>query len=453
MPYLIIFTVIIVMILFTALYVAAEFATASARRSRLQQMADDGNRLAQMMLPIVENPENLDTYIAACQLGITASTLLLGFYGQATLGSRLAPLVAEVTGVSADAATSISTTAILLVLTVVGVLLGELVPKNAGIRYPEQMAVYTVVPMRWSMAIFRPLIWVFNGSGRMILRMMGVNPIAEHAHVHDPDEIRLLVRESEAGGVLGREERQLLENTLSLSSMTVRQVMIPRTRMFSTSVDTPPAELLALLANSPHSRVPLYTGTVDNIVGVVHLLDLLCLRLDDEGTLQAAGAGPQSLADFMHPVTFVPEHVPVDELFAQLQRERHHMAIVLDEYGGTAGLVAMEDLVEEIFGEIQDEFDAELPLIRSTDDGRIHVRGDMAVEDLNQMLDLVLPTDEVDSMGGLVVAEMGRLPDVNEEISVGSVVMRVDEMERNSVVLISFPATDEQLVRLQEALS
>ncbi|MBP8125866.1 MAG: HlyC/CorC family transporter [Caldilineaceae bacterium] len=453
MPYLIIFTVIIVMILFTALYVAAEFATASARRSRLQEMAEGGSRLAQMMLPIVENPENLDTYIAACQLGITASTLLLGFYGQATLGSRLAPLVAEVTGVSADAATSISTTAILLVLTVVGVLLGELVPKNAGIRYPEQMAVYTVIPMRWSMAIFRPLIWFFNGSGRLILRMIGVNPIAEHSHVHDPDEIRLLVQESGAGGVLGRDERQLLENALNLGSLTVRQVMIPRTRMFSAPVETPPAQLLALLSNSPHSRAPLYTGSVDNIVGVVHLLDLLCLRLDPQGNLQTAGDGPQSLADFMHPVTFVPEHVPVDEVFARLQKERHHMAIVLDEYGGTAGLVALEDLVEEIFGEIQDEFDTETPLIQPTDDGRIQVRGDMGVEQLNDLLDLVLPTDEVDTVGGLVVAEMGRLLAIGEEVEVGGLIMRVDEMERNSVVLVSFPATDDQQARLQEALS
>ncbi len=452
MPYLVIFTIVTLLIMFNALYVAAEFATASARRSRLQQMAGEGSRPAQMMLPIVESPVRLDTYIAACQLGITASTLLLGFYGQASLGGRLTPVLVQLTGISAEAANSISTTAILLVLTVVQVLLGELVPKNVGIRYPEQMAVYTVLPMRWSMAIFRPLIWFFNGSGRLILRTIGVNPIAEHTHIHDTDDIRLLVQESEAGGLLGREERQLLENTLNLGRLTVRQVMIPRTRMFSASVDTPPAELLALLANSPHSRVPLYTGSVDNIVGVVHLLDLLCLRLDAQGDLQTAGDGPQSLADFMHPVTFVPEHVPVDEVFARLQKERHHMAIVLDEYGGTAGLVALEDLVEEIFGEIQDEFDTETPLIQPTDDGRIQVRGDMGVEQLNDLLDLVLPTEEVDTVGGLVVAEMGRLLAIGEEVAVAGIVMRVDEMDRNSVVLVSFPATDDQQARLQEAL-
>ena len=452
MPYLTIFAVIVLLILINALYVAAEFATASARRSRLQQMADEGQRMAQLMLPIVEHPEKLDTYIAACQLGITASTLILGFYGQTTLGDRVAPWVMQWTGVSMDVALSISATAILLVLTVVQVLMGELVPKNVGIRYPEQMAIYTVLPMRWSMALFRPLIWFFNGSGRLLLRSMGVNPIAEHTHVHDPDEIRLLVQESGAGGVLGREERQLLENTLSLGRQTVRQVMIPRTRMLAAPMETPAAEMFSLLTNSPHSRLPLYVGTVDNIMGTVHILDLLCLCLDAEGNLHDPQVSPKTVAQIMHKVTYVPEHVPVDEVFSRLQQERHQLAIVLDEYGGTAGMVALEDLVEEIFGEIQDEFDMEVPQIGVTKDGRIQVRGDMAVEQLNHLLDLILPTDEVDSVGGLVAAEMGRLPEIGEEVTVGDIAMRVDEMDRNSVVLVSFPATDEQRQRLQEAL-
>lgn len=451
MTYVIIFTVITLMILATALYVAAEFATASARRSRLQQMASEGSRMAQLMLPIVEDPAKLDTYIAACQLGITASTLLLGFYGQAALGDEVAALVVDLSGISPDAATSIASTVILLVLTVFGVLLGELVPKNVGIRYPETLASYTVLPMRWSMALFRPLIWFFNGSGRLILRMMGVNPIAEHAHIHDPDEIRLLVQESGAGGVLGREERQLLENTLNLRRQTVRQVMIPRTRMIAAPVGTPPADLLALLANSPHSRLPLFEGSTDNIVGVVHLLDLLCLRLDGGNNLHpVAEVGPGDVTAVMHPVSFVPENVPVYEVFARLQQEHHHMAIVLDEYGGTAGLVALEDLVEEIFGEIRDEFDTEAPLIQAQEDGRIQVRGDMLVEEFNETLNAHLPKDDADTVGGLVLSEMGHVPEVGETVHIATIAMRVDLMDHNSVALVSFQADDDQLQQLKE---
>ena len=454
MSYLFIFTVITLMILTTALYVAAEFATASARRSRLQQMAGDGSRMAQLMLPIVEDPAKLDTYIAACQLGITASTLLLGFYGQATLGDQTAALVVNLTGISPDAASSISATLILLVLTIFGVLLGELVPKNVGIRYPETLATYTVLPMRWSMALFRPLIWFFNGSGRLILRMMGVNPIAEHAHIHDPDEIRLLVQESEAGGVLGREERQLLENTLNLRRQTVRQVMIPRTRMVAAPVDTPPKELLTLLANSPHSRLPLFLGSTDNIVGVVHLLDLLCMRLEGDGSLRAVddqGLATE-IAAVMHPVSFVPEHVPVYEVFSRLQKSHHHMAIVLDEYGGTAGLVALEDLVEEIFGEIQDEFDTELPLIQVVDENRIQMRGDLLVEEFNELLGVHLPTDDADTLGGLMLSNIGHVPSVGEEMFIVELLMRVDKMDRNSVALVSFKANAEQLHHLEGAV-
>jgi len=454
MTYLFIFTVITLMILATALYVAAEFATASARRSRLQQMASDGSRMAKLMLPIVEDPAKLDTYIAACQLGITASTLLLGFYGQAALGDDVAALVVDWTGVSPEASVSIAATGILLVLTVFGVLLGELVPKNVGIRYPEALATYTVLPMRWSMALFRPLIWFFNGSGRLILRMMGVNPIAEHTHIHDPDEIRLLVQESGAGGVLGREERQLLENTLDLRRQTVRQVMIPRTRMMAAPVDTPPAELLSMLANSPHSRMPLFDGSTDNIVGVVHLLDLLCMRLEDGESLRPVEAQVESGAatTVMHPVSFVPEHVPVYEVFSRLQQEHHHMAIVLDEYGGTAGLVALEDLVEEIFGEIQDEFDTEAPLVQVMDDGRIQVRGDLLVAEFNDLMQVHLPKDDAGTVGGLVLSEFGHVPEVGEEAFIGGISLRVDGMEHNSVALISFDANKEQIQRVAEVI-
>ena len=272
------FAVIIILLLFNALYVAAEFATLSSRRSRLSQLSDEGNRFARMVLPIVEDPAKLDNYIAACQIGITISSLVLGFYAQAALSPVISPWLEELGGMAPAAAASLSATIVLLVLTGFQVIFGELVPKNIGVQYPERLALSTAVPLRWSMILFSPLSWLFNGSGRMVLRLFGVEATSEHVHVHSPEEIAILVEESGAGGVLDTQERRLIENTLWMRRTTVRQLMVPRTSVLAAPVERPCDELFDLLATSPFSRLPLYEKSIDNILGVVHLKDLLCLR-------------------------------------------------------------------------------------------------------------------------------------------------------------------------------
>ena len=272
------FAVIITLLLFNALYVAAEFATLSSRRSRLAQLSDEGNRFARMVLPIVEDPAKLDNYIATCQIGITVSSLVLGFYAQAALSPVIAPWLAALGGLAPAAAASLSATIVLLVLTGFQVVFGELVPKNIGVQYPERLALSTAVPLRWSMLLFSPLSWLFNGSGRLVLRLFGIEPTSEHVHVHSPEEIAILVEESGAGGVLDTQERRLIENTLWMRRTTVRQLMVPRTRVLAAPVERPCDELFSLLATSPFSRLPLYDKSIDNILGVVHLKDLLCLR-------------------------------------------------------------------------------------------------------------------------------------------------------------------------------
>lgn len=439
MSWLLILFIIILLIALNALYVAAEFSTASSRRSRLAQLADEGSTLARQVLPIVEKPVQLDTYIAACQIGITISSLALGFYGQSALSPPLASILESLGIDSGVASASISATLILIVLTVVQVLLGELVPKNIGIRYPEQLAMATVTPMRWFITIFRPLIWIFNGSGRLILRLIGVEPIAEHAHVHAPEEIRLLVQESGAGGLLNKEERQLLENTLEFRGQTVRQVMIPRTRIFAAPVTTPPDELFTTLARSPHSRMLLYQENLDHVEGTIHLLDLFSVSNDFSG---------HTTQELMHPVCFIPETLAVDRAFSRLQKARQHVAVALDEYGGTAGLVAMEDLIEEIVGDIQDEFDEDQPAIQRLTPDRVRVAGDVPVAFLNECLDLYLPSGEIETLGGLVLAAEGRVPAVGDVILVGELAVQVEAMRHNSVLAVSFSLPPEQLDRL-----
>ncbi len=440
MAFLIVLSITTLLIGINGLYVAAEFSTVSTRRSRLSQLAADGNSLAQSLQPIVDNPSLLDRYIATCQLGITISSLLLGFYAQSGAAAYLEPQLVRLGIFSAAVAQSITATGLLLLFTILQAVLGELVPKNIAIREPERLALVTSVPTRWSMALFRPLVWFFNGSGMFLMRLFKLSVEAEHTHVHAPEEILMLVEESEAGGLLHQEERRLLANTLQMREILIRQVMIPRTRLMVASVDAPCDSLLSQLAASSYSRLPLYEGSIDNIVGVVHLKDLFCLlQLTDQQDVRAV----------MRPVLFVPETMRVEQVLAQLQRDHHYVAVVLDEFGGTAGMVTLKDLVEEIFGEFKDEFDLPVSQFRLTEDGRLRVRGDVSIRDLNDWLDLLLAHGDVDTIGGLVLSELGRIPAPDDEVVVQNIRFRVEVMEGNAINVVSLALNTEQAQRIK----
>ncbi len=446
---LIVLAVVALLIGINGFFVAAEFSAVSVSRPRLAQLANDGNSLARYVLTVIENHHTLDTYIAACQLGITLSSLILGFYGQAQLLALFAPQIANLAPNIQAIINPISATIILLLLTILQVVLGELVPKNVGLQYPEKLAIVTAPAMRWSVTLFRPLIWFFNGSGQLILRLMGYNAVSEHAHLHSPEEILILVEESGAGGVLDAEERRLLVNTLQLRKLTARKIMIPRTFMLTASVDKDVDELFSLLATSPYSRLPVYEGSVDTIVGVIHLKDLLQVIYDRQiGKITSPNVNPRRI---MHPLIHVPDSAPVEEVMDMMQRRHVNLAIVINEYGGTAGMITFEDLVEEIFGEFQDEFDVENPLLELRPNNRARVRGDLLIEDLNETLDLDLPTTDVDTMGGLILTTIGHIPHPGDIALVGELPLRVDRVVGNSPVAISFPVTPDQAARLRQS--
>ncbi len=443
-----IFAVVIFLILVNGVYVAAEFATVSSSRPRLAQLADEGNPHAQYMLRVTESPHALDTYIAACQLGITLSSLILGFFGQSQIIKLFEPYFSRLDEFTQVAARSAAATVILLTLTMLQVVLGELMPKNIGIQFPERLALATAPVMRWSVLLFHPLILLFNGSGRLLLRLLGRPAVAESARIHTPEEILILVEESSAGGLLDPDERRLLVNTLQLRNLTARKVMIPRTHMLAASVDEPCDRLLHLLAASPYSRLPLYEETIDSIVGVIHVKDLLIAHHAHRahGTNGGAAISARTL---MHPVLHVPDSAPVETVMDTMQRRHVHMAIVVDEYGGTAGMITFEDLVEEIIGEFQDEFDQENPPIELRPNNRLRVRGDVQLTDLNETLDFDFPTDVADTIGGLVFSTIGQIPNAGDIAVVGGLPIRVDRVVNNSVASVSFPVTAEQAERIR----
>lgn len=444
MDVLIVIAVVVVLITLNGIFVAAEIGTIGARRARISQAASEGNRMARLLLPILESPHLLDSYIAACQLGITLSSLVLGFYGQAAITPLVEPWLGNLGFISQAASVSIAATGVLVVLTVIQVALSELAPKSVGIQYPEQTALFMILPVRWSMALMRPLIWFFNGSGRFFLRLLGMPAVSEGIHVHAPEEILMLVQESSRGGLLEFSEKRLLENTLQLRQRPVRRVMVPRTQLLAAPVDATCDELFSILAASTYSRMPLYSGSIDNIVGIVHLKDLLCLRIKGEG-----GANVEQI---MRVPPYVPDSVPVEDVFGMLQKGHFHMAVVIDEYGGTAGLVAFEDLIEEIFGEIQDEFDSEDNEVRIAPDERIVLDGDTSLDRLEQFLGREFPSDDVDTIGGMIVAELGAIPTPGDEVELNQIVFRVEEVNGYAVSQVSLRVSPEQMETIEEAL-
>jgi CBS domain containing-hemolysin-like protein len=436
-------TVLIIafLIFLNALYVAGEFSVVSSRRARLSKLAEEGHRMAGTILHMIEDPRRLDGFVATCQLGITLSSLILGFYGQSQLAPLVAPYFVEWGSFSVIAAQSISLTVVLLFLTGLQVLLGELVPKNIGIQNPERLAVLTAIPIGWSMIVFRPLIWFFNGSGQVLMRLFGHEVAAEHLHIHAPEEIVMLVEESSRAGVLRKEERRLLKNALQLRDSKVREVMIPRPHMLTAPDLHDCDELFGILVDSPHSRLPIYRGSIDNIVGVVHLKDLLCLT----------GEARRNVSQIIKPVPFVPETTPVKTVFSLLQRRHLQVAIVLDEFGGTAGMVTLEDLIEEIFGELQDEFDTYIPSIRVDSDGWLLIRGDTLVTDLNEWFELNLSDDDVDTVGGLVLNHFGRVPALGDKIAIDGLIFQVEKMRGRGITAVRLAAREDWVQQLREA--
>ena len=338
--------IIVLLILLTALYVAAEFAAVGVRRSRLRRIAEDGNSLAARLLPVVDDPVELDRYIAVSQIGITLSSLILGAYGQAQLAPVLSPLFASWFKMDEAAAISSAGIVVLVVLTILAVIIGELVPKSIALQHPTRTALYTVLPMRWSQRLFSWSIAFLNGSGMLLLRLMRI-PATGHRHVHSPEEIELLIAESRDGGLLEPEEQVRLHRALRLGLRTAEQLMVPRERLSSVDATTPFPEILRVVAASPYSRLPVYDRPTDRFIGVLHTKDVVSAYIE------------QSHADMsalLRPLVRVPMELAADRLLAVLREKRTHQAFVVGKEGRVAGLVTLEDVVAELLGGVADEF-------------------------------------------------------------------------------------------------
>jgi CBS domain containing-hemolysin-like protein len=418
--------VVAALLLFNALYVAAEFAAVSVRRSRIQQLATDGNALAAWLLPVLESPASLDRYIAACQIGITLSSLILGAYAQATIAVWLAPWFQSFGGLQQATAQSTSAVVVLLMLTVSQVVFAELVPKSLALQYPTQTSLYTLIPMVASQWIYRPFIFWLNGTGLLVLRLLGA-PQQGHRHIHSPEEIELLIADSRDGGLLEPDEHRRLQRALRLNLRQAKQLMVPRPRITAIDITTPLNEVIGIVAQSPYSRLPVYRGSIDNVVGVLHTKDLVSWFVGEAKEL--------SLATLMRPIASVHESVTADRVLRVLRDRRTHQALVVDEFGGTAGLLTLEDVLSELLGDVGDEFKAVEPDAETLADGRVRLDGETSVDDAAALLRTQWTT-EATTVGGLVSEALGHIPTAGETVTIGEVELEVEQLSGMAVTSV-----------------
>lgn len=416
--------VVLGLVAVNALYVAAEFGAVSVARSRVKRLADEGNARARILLSIVGDPRHLDSYIAACQVGITLSSLVLGAYGQATFGVRLASTLEPIAGLEPAARATLAAIVVLIVLTFLQVVFGELLPKAVALRFPARTALATVGATRQSAALFGPLIALLNGSGNLLLRATGIG-VSAHRHVHAPDELEILIRQSHEGGLLQDDEHVRLVRALHLAQRAARQLMVPRTELALVDVETPLDEAVSLASRVSQGELVAYSGGSDNVVGVVRARDLIRLRVTAER--------PSSLAALVQPVGAVHENLAGLQLLALL-RSGGGRAIVFDEFGSLVGLVTLEEVLGQLVGGLESELRPRNQL-RPTRlaDGRIRLPGRLLLSEAAVWTGSKWE-GSADTVGGHVVDVLGHLPSPGDHLEVGGLDVEVEQVARRAIV-------------------
>jgi CBS domain containing-hemolysin-like protein len=392
--------------------------------SRIQALAEERGGLARRLLPYLRNAHALDRYIAASQIGITASSLVLGAYGQATLAEILVPVFARLGGLQQAAAESTAAVVVLIGLTVIQMVLGELVPKSLALQYPTKAALWTFVPMQWSLRLMSWFITILNGSGAALLRLIGFEA-SGHRHIHSPDEIEYLLAESREGGLLAPHQHRRLRRALRLETTSVEDIIVPRVRIAALDIDAPPSEAVAAILDSPYTRLPVYRETIDEIVGFVHTKDVARHAAQDGGIIE--------IASLVRPVLVVPASMKADQLLVRMREERRQLAIVLDEFGGTAGLVTIENVLEQVIGEIADEFKAPVRGPERLPGGRVRLPGDTRLDELEPLLGVRWNAGGTHTIGGRVTEALGRVPRPGDRVEIDGITFEVETVAEHAV--------------------
>ncbi len=404
---------VLVLVFLNGFFVAAEFAYVKARVSRIDAWAAEGNLRARFAQKILQN---LNAYLSACQLGITLASLALGWMGEPAVAALLKPLLISI--LPEFAIHTISFIIAFSIITTFHITLGEQVPKTYAIRHAETLTLLSAIPMVIFYRIMYPFIWCLNGLSNWILRRVGVEPESDHEPVHTDEEIRVIMQESHKSGFLDQSEMAMMDNIFEFSETNAREIMIPRTEMICLYANQPYAEQRELVLSELHTRFPVCDPDKDNIIGFVHIKDMM-----------KAGEGLTDIRTITRPLMTVPESIPISMLLKQMQKKHTAMVLLIDEYGGTSGIVTVEDILEEIVGEIQDEFDEELPAIVQHDEWTHSVDGLLLIDEFNVYFETTITTEDFDTIGGWVYAQVEMPPQRNQRVIYGPYELIVDEVD------------------------
>jgi CBS domain containing-hemolysin-like protein len=413
-----------VLIFLNGFFVAVEFGIVSVRRTRMEQMVEEGNRVARLVLQMLMHTDRI---LAACQLGITMASLALGWIGEATVAALVEPVLENL----AHSTPAVFTTGMAHVIgiivsfsfiTALHIVIGEQAPKTFAIRYPETVALWSARPTLWFATLFRPFVAFLDRAAALTLRAVGVQPISVHGTIYSVEELKQLVSESQEGGLLDEQQETMVRRVFEFGDRLAREVMVPRTDVVAIAASATLGDLFDLFADHTHARFPVYEEDLDHVLGFISIKQVL--------RAVAAGADRgDGIAPLVRPAVVVPETRRVDSLFVEMRDRDVQMAIVIDEYGGTAGIVTLEELMEEIVGRVGDELMPEVPPYRRIDDRTYEIDAGIRVDELNEELDLRLPDHpDYETVAGFVLFQLRRVPDTGDSFRYGDLQVTVSEM-------------------------
>jgi CBS domain containing-hemolysin-like protein len=414
---------VLVLVLLNGIFVAAEFSLVKIRQSRLTQLVSEGNRMAGYALKV---NKRLDSYLSATQFGITLASLGLGWVGEPAISELLVePLMFQM-GVTDH--TLISTVSVVIgfsIITFLHIVLGELAPKSLAIQKTEGSALLLSAPLMFFYNLFLPVIWILNASANALLRTVGVEPASEAEAAHSEEEIRILMNQSAKSGVLDKDEMKLMDNIFEFSDLLAREVMLPRTDMDVLYSNLSLEDNMRIITETKHSRYPVALEDKDRIIGFIHITDLLFAPPEQQN----------DLASLVRPILNVPESMEISHVLKLMQKNHSQLTLVVDEYGGTAGLLTAEEILEEIVGDLHDEFEDERPSVERNGEF-ISVEGRMLIEDVNELTGVIIEDEEVDSIGGWLFKELEGNPSKGKRVTIDGVVFEVEESTRLRITRI-----------------
>ncbi|WP_397376196.1 hemolysin family protein [Paenibacillus sp. sptzw28] len=419
-------------------FVAAEFAMVKVRSSRIDTLVQDGNRRARFASMLTNN---LDAYLSACQLGITLASLGLGWIGEPAIKHLIEPWLLRF-GSNEAFISTISFIIAFSIITLLHIVLGELAPKSLAIRKSEAVTIWTAMPLIVFRIIMYPFIWLLNGTANWLLKRIGIEPASEHESAHTEEEIRILMKESHRSGLIDNTELTLMDNIFDFAETNAREIMIPRTEMVCLYANLSFEENKAVALKEMHTRYPVCDGDKDNIIGFVHIKDIL----------KVSGQSLPDLREITRPMTTVPESMQISTLLKLMQKKKTQIAILIDEYGGTSGLVTLEDIMEEIVGEIQDEFDEERPDIERKDEDSYSINGLMLIEEVNSYFGLDIGSDDYDTIGGWMYAQIEIPPTRQQRVyerGFEFIIEETDHLRISRITLRKRGNDEEQVEELQ----